>query len=368
MLLFTPGPTPVSQKIRDAMNCPTIDHRSPQLQEIFAKCRELLKELYDMEEVLIVSCCATGAMESAMINLCHSKALIINSGKFSEKFINIAKSYNIPFTELKYELGQSANVKDIQEAVTKDDKIDAVFMEICETSTGLRNPSREISQAIKYINSDVSVVCDGRSAVGVEKIDVSNIDCLISASQQAFMLPSGLSMLGLSKDAIAKIEKNPKGFYFNLANELKKQKNNLTQFSCSVNLILGLKTRLKEMKQKGFDKIYDETKRRSIATKVALEEMNLALYPEISSDSISVVVCEKADEIIEMLKTKYEVIVAGGQEQLEGKIFRINHMGEIPPYHALWVLNAIELALDELKIRTYDGSASLAFNKIFYTK
>ena len=368
MLLFTPGSTPVCENIRDVMSRPTIHHRSLEFEEIFSNCREILKELYNMQEVIILSSAGSGAIESAMINLCHSKALIINSGKFGNRFVEIAEAFNIPYTEIKYDWDTPASVEDIQKVINQDHSIDVVFMQICESSGGVRHPSREIAKAVKYINSDITVVADGITAVGVERIDVKNIDCLIGASQKAFMLPAGLSMVGLSKDAIIKMEKNPKGFYFNLVNELEKQKQNKTQFTIATDLIIGLEAVLKKMKKDGFEKIYDEAKRRSIASKIAIEAIGLKLYAKTPADALTAILFDEADKLREILKTKYDVDVADGQDKMAGKMFRINHMGDIKPYKTLWLLNAIELSLDELKIRTYDGTATLAFSKVFYTK
>ncbi len=369
MLLFTPGPTPVPENIRLSMAEPTIHHRTAEFEDIFAKTRVLLKELFNMPEVLMLASTGTGAMEASLLNLCHSKALVINAGKFGERFGKIAKAYNIPYQELIYDWDTPSTVEDVKKAISKDNSIDAIFIQICESSGGLRHPVEEISKAVKFINSDIMVVVDGITAVGVEKIDTTNIDCLISGSQKALMLPPGLSMIGLSREACEKINKFSRGYYFNLATELKKQQKNTTAYTAPTTLIIGLKAILEEIKSSGgYEKLYDETKRRSIASKVAIEAIDLKIYPKSPADAMTAVIDEKANDIRKILKEKYQVNLAGGQEHLKGKIFRINHMGLIKPYEALWVLNAIELALDELGVRKFDGTASLTFSRVYYTK
>ncbi|SKB77489.1 pyridoxal-phosphate-dependent aminotransferase family protein [Malaciobacter marinus] len=364
-MLLTPGPTPVPEFVRKAMADTTIHHRTPEFEKIFEQTRELLFELYKMDEVVMLASSGSGAMEACVTNLTHKKALTINSGKFGERFGKICEAFEIDYTEIKNEWNTPVSVESIVEAVKNDKDIDAIFIQLCESAGGLRHPVEQIASEVKKLNKDIMIIADGITAVGVEDIDTSNLDAVITGSQKALMLPPGLAIIGFSNDAVAKIEKKPKGFYFNLATEIKKQKTNTTAWTAATTLIIGLKEILTHIKETtGFNKLFEDTNKRAEATKEALKAIGFEIYPKVPAKAMTAVYTEQSNEIREILKTKYNVNIAGGQDHLKGKIFRINHMGLVEDYEAAWVVNAIELALDELKVRTFDGTA----NKVFLSK
>ena len=366
MLLLTPGPTPVPEDIRMAMSTPTIHHRTPEFEEIFEKTRKLLKELFDMPEVLMLAASGTGAMEACILNLCKSKALTINSGKFGERFGKICTSYGKEYIELKYDWNTPANIDDIINTVKNDDKIDAIFIQICESAGGLRHPVEFISKEVKKIRPDIMIVADGITAVGVEKIDITNIDALISGSQKAFMLPPGLALIGLSAKAIGLIEKSGVGYYLNLQTELKSQRTNTTAWTAATTLVIGLKAMLEKLHVNGFEKVYEDTAKRSNACNEALKALGLNIFPKTPAKAMSTVFDDDAAKIRKILKQKYEVNIAGGQDHVKTTLFRINHMGLVQSYETAWTLNAIEMALDELGRRSFDGTANRIFTQEFY--
>jgi len=366
MLLLTPGPTAVPEKIRVAMSEPTIHHRTPEFSEIFRQTREKIKKVFGLDEVLLLSSSGTGAMEACVTNFCHKKALSINAGKFGERFGKIVQAFGLELVELKYEWNTPAKVTDVENALQQNSDIDALFIQVCESAGGLRHPVEEIAKRAKEINPDIVVVADGITAVGVEKIDVSYIDVLISGSQKAFMLPPGLSMVGLSEFAIEKIESKGFGYYFNLATELKKQRQNTTAWTAATTLIIGLNAMLDEMLDIGLDNFYEITKKRGKATLEALKSIGFEIYPKTPAIAMNTVYDKKADEIRKVLKDKYKVNIAGGQDHLKGNLFRINNMGIIKPYETIWVLNALELILDEMGEREYDGVAGKIFSEVYF--
>jgi len=365
MLLFTPGPTPVPESVRQAMATATLHHRTPEFEAIFKEARENLIKLFNMPEVVMLASSGTGAMQSAMINLCKTKALTINAGKFGERFSKLADSFNLPKVELKYEWNTPASLEDVKEALANHSDIDAIFVQVSESAGGLRHPVEEIASLAKSINPDIMIIADGITAVGVEPIDTTNIDALIAGSQKAFMLPPGLAMIGLSQSAIAKIGEGV-DYYFNLATEIKKQRQNTTAWTAPTTLIIGLNAVFNEINKEGVESLYNNTAQRAKATRAALKAIGLEIYPKSPAFSMSTVLDEDAEAIRKLLKGKYGVNMAGGQDHLKGKIFRINQMGLIAVYESAWVLNAIEMALDELGRRPYDGSANRIFNEIYY--
>ncbi|GAD18658.1 pyridoxal-phosphate-dependent aminotransferase family protein [Helicobacter fennelliae] len=367
MLLFTPGPTPVPESLRQAMALPTIHHRTKEFEAIFAKAREELKALLGLPEVLMLASSGSGAMEAGVLSLCKSKLLSINCGKFGERWGKIAKAHKIPNTEITHQWDTPANVDEVLEALKSDSQIDAVAIQICESAGGLRHPVENIAKAIKSFNPNIIVIADAITAMGVEPIDTTHIDALIGGSQKAFMLPPGMSIIGLSQYAIDIIEERNVGLYFNLATELKNQRKNTTAWTAPTTIIIGLVAFFDLVaKNGGIQNLYVHTKKLSIATQSALESLGLRIYPKEKALAMTTIYDEaNAANIRSTLKT-FDVNVAAGQDHLKEKIFRINHMGIIPIYEATWVVNAVELSLDVLHIRAFDGSANKVFLDSYY--
>jgi aspartate aminotransferase-like enzyme len=366
MLLFTPGPTPVPESVRIAMAGETLHHRTPEFEAIFGRTRTLLFELFGMDEILMLASSGTGAMEAAVTNLTQSKLLSINSGKFGERFGKIAVAYGIANVEIKHEWDTPATVEEVLAALNANPDVDALAIQICESAGGLRHNVEAIAAAVKAHNPSIMVIADGITAVGVEKIDVTNIDCLISGSQKALMLPPGLAIMGLSTAAIEKIGSG-KGYYFNLATEIKNQRKNTTAWTAATTLIIGLENILNRIKAEGgLEKLYSDTARRARATREAMVAIGLHIYPTTPADSMTTVDDAQAKEIRSLLKKEYETNVAGGQDHIKDSIFRINHMGLIAPYEAAWVINGVELALAKLGRRAYDGTANRVFNTVYF--
>jgi aspartate aminotransferase-like enzyme len=366
MLLFTPGPTPVPQNVRNAMSAETMHHRTPEFEAIFAQTRKHLFKLFKTDEVVMIASSGTGAMEAAVINLCHNTLLSINSGKFGERFGKIATAHGLQNIEIKHEWDTPASVEEVVAALEKNPEIDAIAIQISESAGGLRHNVEAIAHAAKEINPEIMIIADGITAVGVEPIDVTHIDALLAGSQKALMLPPGLALIGLSNKAIEKIGEG-RGYYLNLASEVKKQRQNTTAYTAATTLIIGLLEVLETIEaQGGLQKLYDDTALRAEGVQQALQAIGLHIYPTNPAKSMTTIDDQHASEIRKLLKEEYGVNVAGGQDHLKGKIFRINQMGLIQNYEMAWVVNSVELALDKLGKRTYDGSANKIYNEITF--
>jgi len=366
MLLFTPGPTPVPQNVRNAMSDETMHHRTPEFEAIFEKTRQHLFKLFNTDEVVMIASSGTGVMEAAVVNLCHNTLLNVNSGKFGERFGKIASAHGLKSVELKNEWDTPVSVEAVVEAVKANSDIDAIAVQISESAGGLRHPVEAIAKAVKEINPDIMIIADGITAVGVEPIDVSDIDAILAGSQKALMLPPGLAIVGLSDAAIEKMGTG-RGYYFNLASEVKKQRQNTTAYTAATTLIIGLLEILETIEaQGGLGVLYSDTATRAEAVKSALKAIGLHVYPKSPAKSMTTIDDKDANEIRKLLKVDYEVNVAGGQDHLKGKIFRINQMGLIQDYEMAWVVNAVELSLDKLGRRKYDGTANKIFNEVTF--
>ncbi|MWV61976.1 aminotransferase class V-fold PLP-dependent enzyme [Helicobacter saguini] len=360
-LLFTPGPTPSPEFIRNAMAIPTLHHRTPEFESIFSTARARLLKMLEMPEVLMLASSGTGAMEAAIANFSTKKILTINSGKFGERFGAIGRALGREVVEIINEWDTPVSVDSILQNL--DSNVECVCFQICESAGGLSHPYKEIAKALKERSPHTFVIADAITAMGVERLDVSHIDVLIGGSQKAFMLPPGLAILGLSSYSVKHIESNSCGYYFNLGKELKNQRKNTTAYTAPTSIIIGLKAYFDMLESTGFnmDDIYHYTAKVATATRKSLESLGLKIYPKTPSNSMSVVIAEYAKDVAKILKNDFKINLAGGQDRLKDRIFRINHMGYIPLHEISFVLNAIELALDKLSIRKFDSSANRTF-------
>ncbi|WRD51007.1 alanine--glyoxylate aminotransferase family protein [Helicobacter pylori] len=367
MLLFTPGPVAINEEMRSSFSQPMPHHRTKDFEKIFQSVRENLKKMTGLEEVLLLSSSGTGAMEASVLSLCQKELLFVNAGKFGERFGKIAKAHFIKAHELVYEWDTPAQVDGILNTLKANPNIDMFCIQACESSGGLRHPVEKIAQAIKETNPNVFVIVDAITALGVEPLEITHIDALIGGSQKAFMLPPAMSLVALSQKAIDRIEERDVGFYFNLKSELKNQRNNTTSYTAPILHTLGLQ-RYFELVQNlgGFEALYKETKRTALATQKAVLALGLKIFPKSPSLSMTTIVNEHAKELRNLLKEKYQVQFAGGQELYKDALIRINHMGIIPVYKSAYALNALELALNDLNLREFDGVANTTFLKQYY--
>ncbi len=366
-MLLTPGPTNIPQFLHDAMTTRNYHHQSKEYKAIFKQVRQKCLQLIDMSDCILVASSGTGSMEACVSNFTQKKALVLSSGKFGERFALIAKNLNIPYCHIQKEWDTKIKVDEAIYAIKHDDDIDSVFLSVCESSSGLRQDYEEITKAIKELKPNMTVCIDAITAVGVEKINHENVDAVICGSQKAFMLPPGLSMVWVSEYAKKVLSSNntKRAFYFDLDKELSAQNStNCSACTPATTLILGLNASLDRYFEFGVEELYKKSKLRALATREALGAIGLEQFIENGSYCMSVFKTNKSDSIREYISNKANVHIAGGQGILSGKIIRISHMGFIPDYELAWCINSIELALDNLGIRKFDGTANAIFSKL----
>jgi aspartate aminotransferase-like enzyme len=203
--IFTPGPVAVPSEVLIEMAKPIMHHRTKEFEAIFAEVREGLKYIYDTkQEVFVLAASGTGAMEAAVVNTLSrgDKVLVVNGGKFGERWGKICKAFGLDTQELMVEWGHSVDPADIEKALEKDPSIRAVLVQASETSTGVMHPTKEIADITRH-RDDVILIVDGITGVGVFPLpfDEIGIDVMVGGSQKAFMLPPGLSFAAMSEKA-----------------------------------------------------------------------------------------------------------------------------------------------------------------------
>jgi len=372
--LFTAGPTPVPERIQLCMAQPILYHRAPAFSELFANVRERLKWIFGTtQEVITLSATGTGGMEAAIANLCSPKdeVIYVNGGKFGERFGKIAQAYGLTAHAISVEWGQAVTKDAVAQAMQAHPQAKAVLVQASETSTGVMHPVGAIADLCRA-HEQMACVVDGITAVGCCPLpmDKLGIDVLITGSQKAFMLPPGLAMIALSEKAwkISESSTLPK-FYFNLKKERDAQQKNETAWTPAISLIMGLNEALKMITEEGLPQLYMRHQQMAFACREAALALHLELLaPHAPSPAVTAIKSPKGIDsgaIVKTLRQRFGITIAGGQDHLKGKIFRLAHLGYYSPLDILQVLSALEMTLEQLGHSFTKGAGVSAAQKIF---
>jgi aspartate aminotransferase-like enzyme len=356
-LLFAPGPSPIPPNVLLAMAEPIIHHRAPAYIKVLEEVREGLKYVFQTKnEVLIFASSGTGAMEGAVTNtLCPGdKVLVVQGGKFGERWANICKAYGVHAKIIHVEWGKAVDPDLIKKALEVEPSLRAVMIQASETSTGVMHPVREIADIVKQYDNTILIV-DAITGLGVFDLptDKWGLDILVGGSQKAMMLPPGLAFAALTDKAWGFVEKAtlPR-FYFDFKRELKNIKDNQSAWTPAVSLVVGLREVLRMMKEEGLENVFARTDRIARATREAMKALGLALFaPEAPSNAVTAVVAPPGvdgQKVVKVLREKHNITIAGGQDQAKGKIFRIAHFGYMDTYDIVTAVAAVEMTLKEL--------------------
>ncbi len=367
--LLTPGPTPIPPEVLLAMAQPIMHHRAPIYEEILKEVRGGLKYLFQTQsEVLIFASSGTGAMEGSVANTLSAgdRALVVEGGKFGERWAQICRAYGVKTRVLPVEWGQAVDPGRIGRALEEDQEIKAVFIQATETSTGVLHPIKEIAGIVSGYAGTLLVV-DAISHLGAVELpmDEWKLDVVVSGSQKALMLPPGLAFAALSEKAWGFVEKSslPK-FYFDFRKERKNLEKNQNAYTPAISLIVGLAQSLKMIRTEGLENIFARHARLARATREAIKALGLRLYaPQAFSDALTAVLSPPgldAQAVIKILRERHHLTVAGGQDQAKGKIFRISHMGYVDFNDLLSAIAALEMTLKELGHPVEGGRACKA--------
>ncbi len=355
--LLAPGPTPVPPEVLLAMARPVIHHRAPEFAELFGQVREGLKWIFQTSnDVLILASSGTGGMEGAVANFLSpgDKALVVNGGKFGERWGKLCKTFGVQVVEIKVEWGQAVDPQAVAEALKKDPSIKAVYVQASETSTGVAHDTKALAEVVKPHEGTILVV-DAITALGVFdiKTDAWGLDVVVTGSQKAFMLPPGLAFVSVSEKAWQMADKAKNGaFYFNFKRERDAQVKNQTAYTPAVSMILGLQEVLRMMKAEGLEPLFARQGRLAHAMREGVMAAGLSLFPkERPSDALTAVSAPQGVDgqaIYKNLRVQYGITAAGGQDHLKGKIFRVSHMGYMDTFDVITAVAAIEMVLKGL--------------------
>jgi aspartate aminotransferase-like enzyme len=377
--LFTPGPTPLLPAAQFAMAAADIHHRTPEFRALFLKVLAQLKVFVGTKnDVLLLSCSGTGAMEASVSNLTSAgdKVLVLTAGKFGERWVGLAKAFGCEPDVVTAPYGETFDLAAVKAALKPEHK--AVYLQATETSTAVRHDVEAIAKLVK--ETEALLVVDGITGLGTTHFDVEGwgIDVLIGGSQKAVMIPPGLAYLSVSEKAWAAMEKskNPR-YYFDLRKERKNAAKGESAYTPAVALIAGLGAALDYIAgqaggdlEKGRIALIDNAQVNAAATRAGLIALGFTLFaptaPAAAATAVAVPDGMDSGAVVKALKSRFALVTANGQGEMQGKIFRVAHLGFFDYLDTVALLGAMEhIAKDTLGLPVVYGQAVAAAQEVF---
>jgi aspartate aminotransferase-like enzyme len=371
LMLMIPGPTPVPEQALLALAKAPIGHRSGDFSKVMADVTAKLKWLHQTtNDVLILTVSGTGAMEAGIINFLSKgdRVLVGDNGKFGERWVEVCQAYGVNAEVIKAEWGKALDPEDFRAKLEADTnkEIKAVIITHSETSTGVLNDLVAINRYVKA-HEKALIIVDAVTSLGAMNvpIDELGLDVVGSGSQKGYMIPPGLGFVAVSPKAWEAYKTaNLPRFYLDLGKARKDAAKNSTPFTTSVNMVMALQASLEIMQREGLEHIFARHLRHREATRAAMKALNLPLLApdDAASASITSVVPPEgldAEKIRATIKKKFDIVMAGGQDHLNGKIFRIGHLGFVGDRDILTAIAALEASISALGYTNFTYGAGV---------
>ena len=379
--LYTPGPTPLLPAAQFAMAAADMHHRTPEFRALFQKVLAQLKVFVGTKnDVLLLSSSGTGAMEASVSNLTApgDKVLVLTAGKFGERWTGLAKAFGCEPDVVSAPYGQTFEIGQIRAALKPEHRV--VYVQATETSTAVKHDVEAIAKLIKEVAPETILVVDGITGLGTTHFDVDGwgIDILIGGSQKAVMIPPGLAYLSVSEKAWAAMEKskNPR-YYFDLRKERKNAVKGESAYTPAVALVAGLGAALDYIAgqaggdlEKGREALVNNAIVNAEATRAGLVTLGFTLFaptaPAAAATAVAVPEGMDSGTVVKALKSKFSLVTANGQGEMQGKIFRVAHLGFFDYLDTIAFLGAMEhIAKDTLGLKVEFGQAVAAAQKVY---
>ena len=374
--LFTPGPTPLHPAVQEALARPIVHHRTDEFRAVMKDCREGLKRfLKTAGDVVVLASSGSGGMEAALANVLSpgDAMLALVAGSFGERWTAIGRAHGMDVRVLEAPWGEAVSAESVAQALDRDPKIRAVFVQLSESSTGAAHDVEAIARVTR--GRDTLLVVDAISGAGAMRLDTDawGVDVVVVGSQKALALPPGLVFLALSARAWERVESatTPR-FYFDLRRERKSQASGESAFTPAISLVVALKAALDIVDQAGgVAALVANASVLADATRAAAGALRLPLVaPRHHGDALTALFPPEgldSGAIVKALKSEFGSTVAGGQGQLKGKIMRIAHLGYYDATDILGLVSTLEIVLTRLGHR-FDLGAGMAAAEAAYLR
>lgn len=374
--LMTPGPTPIPYRVSLVQAEPMIHHRTPAYTELFVGMVEGLKKvLMTSHDVLTFAASGTGAMEGAVSN-CFSpgdRVLVAAGGKFGERFAELGKAFSLEVELYEYPWDEAADPEIIARRLKEKPDIRGVFATHSETSTGVVNDIRAIGEVVK--DTPAILVVDSVSGAGALELrtDDWNVDVLVTGSQKALMSPPGLAAAAVSPKAWELVEaaESP-AYYFCFKKARKKYDSESPEspYTPAIGLVKALAAAVDMLLAEGLEEAWERHRILAMCCRAAVEAMGLELFPRVLDRAYAVTAVKAPEgigggDIVRHMNRAHGVIIAGGQDRLKGRIFRVGHVGYYDFFDMVIAVSALEMTLKRLGHRLDLGAGVAAAERVY---
>jgi aspartate aminotransferase-like enzyme len=357
--LFTPGPTPLLPAAQAAMASFTAHHRTADFRALFQRVLADMKEFMGTQnDVLVLSCSGTGVMEASVSNLTSpgDKVLVLTAGKFGERWTGLAKAFGCNVDVLTAPYGETFSLNDISEKLTSE--VRAVFVQATESSTGARHDLQSIAKIVRGSGDDTLLVVDAITGLGTTHLDVNGwgVDVIIGGSQKALMMPPGLAYCAVSERAWRRMETttSPR-YYFDLRKERKSAAKGESAYTPATSLFAALGAALEFVRgmgngdlAKGREALVDNAELCAEMTRAGAQAVGLKLYAAAPAAALTAICSPDgidSGKIVKEFRESFDAVVANGQGEMKGQIFRIAHIGYYDYLDTIGILGALEQVL-----------------------
>jgi len=352
--LRIPGPTPCPSDVLNAMTKQMINHRGEEFGQILHDMITKLKQLFQTKnDVFLLTSSGTGSLEAAIVNTLSpgDKVLAISIGAFGERFGTIAKQFGAVVIPLSFEWGRAADIDTIRQALQAEPKIKAVLVTHNETSTGVTNDLGSISSVVKEF--DKLLLVDAISSLGsiYMPVDDWHVDVAVTASQKGWMAPPGLAMVSVSPEAWqAHAKSKMPRFYWDFTQAKNYLGKGQTPWTPAISSVFALSTSLEMMLKEGLPNIIARHARIAKVARTGVKSLGLSLFADESYASNTVTTVAASDgldtkKLLKILREEHQIVLGGGQQRLDGKVFRIAHLGWVTEEDIEAVISALKVAL-----------------------
>ena len=358
--LFTPGPTPLLPAAQTAMASFTAHHRTADFKALFQRVLADMKDFIGTKnnDVLVLACSGTGVMEAAVSNLTSpgDSVLILTAGKFGERWTGLAKAFGCKADVLSVPYGQTFSLDDIQARINSG--VRAVFVQATESSTGARHDIEAIARIVRQSGDEALLVVDAITGLGTTHLDVDKwgIDFIIGGSQKALMMPPGLAYCAVSDRAWKRMDAttSPR-YYFDLRRERKSAAKGETAYTPATSLFAALGAALDFIRNmgggdlaKGREKLVDNAELCAEMTRAGAKALGLKLFPSAPGAALTAITSPDgvdSGKIVKEFRESFDAVIANGQGEMKGQLFRIAHIGYYDYLDTIGILGALEHVL-----------------------
>jgi aspartate aminotransferase-like enzyme len=378
--LFTPGPTPLLPAAQTAMASFTAHHRTADFKALFQRVLSDLKEFVGTKnDVLVLTCSGTGVMEAAVTNLTSpgDKVLVATAGKFGERWTGLAKTFGCHAEELNVPYGETFSLDDIRARISSD--VRAVFVQATESSTGVRHDLEGIAKIVRERGDETLLIVDAITGLGTTHLDVDGwgVDMIIGGSQKALMMPPGLAYCAVSERAWKHMEKttSPR-YYFDLRKERKSAAKGETPYTPATSLFAAMGAALEFVRGMGNgdlalgrENLVNNAELCAEMTRAGAQALGLKLYAAVPAAALTAICPPEGTDsgtIVKEFRESFDAVVANGQAEMKGKLFRIAHLGYYDYLDTVGILGALEHVLAQVTGKSVQyGAAMTAAQQVY---